>query len=319
MHTTHQNWLAVAIAILAFVLNPAANATEGGSSLYLPGTYSDFSAAVFGPSGVYFRNDFFAYHGDISTAPIGGRVFNDFDERVWMNWLKFTWRSDLQILGARYGAAFTLPVVLYGHAEGFVQLDSGQARRQNDRTGIGDLYLTPIQLNWRWNDHHLTFSQGIFAPTGSYDVDRVFNLGRNYWGFDPNLSYTWLNEKLGHEISLTAGYLFNTRNDDSNYRSGNEFHLDFLIAHHFSRLFAVGLPGYWYKQVTGDNGSLRDGSSFGSFRGEAAGIGLAILFRPTIAGKDVNFTLKWVHDVYARRHVEGSEIMFSVAFKMFGD
>ena len=72
-------------------------------------------------------------------------------------------------------------------------------------------------------------------------------------------------------------------------------------------------------QLTGDNGSLRDGSNFGSFRGEAAGIGLAILFRPTIAGKDVSFILKWVHDIYARRHLEGSEIMLSVAFKIFGD
>jgi hypothetical protein len=319
MNTRHRYWVVAAIAILALIRTPAANATEGGQSLYLPGTYNDFSAAVFGPSGVYFRNDFFAYHGDISTAPLGGRLFNDIDQRVWMNSLKFNWRSDTQILGARYGAALTLPVVLYGHAEGFVQLDPGQARRQNDRTGIGDLYLAPIQLNWRWDNHHLTFSQGIFAPTGSYDADRVFNLGRNYWGFDPNLSYTWLNERFGHEVSFTAGFLFNTRNHDSNYRSGNEFHLDFLIAHHFSTLFAIGLPAYWYKQLTGDSGSVAGGSNLGGFRGEAAGIGLAILFRPTIGGKDVSFTLKWVHDVYTRRHLEGSEIMLSVAFKIFGD
>jgi hypothetical protein len=98
-----------------------------------------------------------------------------------------------------------LPLVLYGHAEGFTQLDSGQARHQNDRTGVGDLYLTPLQLNWRWGDHHLTFSYGIFAPTGSYNAERVFNLGRNYWGFDPNVAYTWLHEKRGHEVSFTAG------------------------------------------------------------------------------------------------------------------
>jgi hypothetical protein len=319
MNTGRLYCLAAAIAILGLIINPAANATEGGTSLYLPGTYNDFSAAVFGPSGVYFRNDFFAYHGTISTAPLGGRLFNDVDQRVWMNSLKFSLVTDTRILGARYGAALTLPIVLYGHAEGFVQVGTGQARRQNDRTGIGDLYLTPIQLNWRWDDHHLMFAQGIFAPTGSYDADRVFNLGRNYWGFDPNLSYTWLNERLGHEVSFTAGFLFNTRNNDSNYRSGNEFHLDFLIAHHFSPLFAVGLPAYWYKQVTGDNGSLLDGSNLGSFRGESAGVGLAILFRPTIGGRDVSFTLKWVHDIYSKRHLEGSEIMLSVGFKIFSD
>jgi hypothetical protein len=316
MKICYPSWIAAALAALAFFLNPGAHATEGGTSLYLPGTYNDFSAAVFGPSGVYYRNDFFAYHGTISAAPIGGRLLNDIDERVWMNSLKFNLLTDTHVLGARYGAALTLPIVLYGHAEGFVQLNPGEARRQNDRTGIGDLYFAPIQLNWQWNDHYLTFSQGIFAPTGSYDVDRVFNLGRNYWGFDPNLSYTWLNEKLGHEVSLTAGYLFNTRNDDTKYRSGNEFHFDFLVAHHFSPLFAVGLPGYWYKQMSGDNGSLFDGSNLGSFRGESAGVGLAILFRPTIASKDTSFILKWLHDIYAKRRLEGSQIMLSVAFKI---
>jgi hypothetical protein len=319
VETFYRDWIAAALAVLTFFLMPAAHATEGGASLYLPGTYNDFSAAVFGPSGVYFRNDFFAYHGTISTAPIGGRLFNDVDQRVWMNSLKFNLLTETRILSARYGAALTLPVVLYGHAEGFVQLDPGQARRQNDRSGIGDLYLAPIQLNWRWDDHHLTFSQGIFAPTGSYDADRVFNLGRNYWGFDPNLSYTWLHETRGHEVSFTAGYLVNTRNHDTNYRSGHEFHLDFLVAQHFSPRFAFGVPGYWYKQVSGDDASVLDKLNLGGFRGESAGIGLAILFRPTIGGKDVSFILKWVHDIYAKRRFEGSEIMLSAAFKFSHD
>jgi hypothetical protein len=90
-----------------------------------------------------------------------------------MNSFKFSLQTDAGILGARYGAALTLPVVLAGRAEGFVELD--QAKRQNRRSGIGDLYISPIQLNWGWGEHHLTFSQGIFAPTGSYDADRVFN------------------------------------------------------------------------------------------------------------------------------------------------
>jgi hypothetical protein len=319
MKTCYLNWIGATLFALTFVLMPAAHATEGGASLYLPGTYNDFSAAVFGPSGLYFRNDFFAYHGTISSAPIGGRLFNDVDQRVWMNSLKFSLLTETRIIGARYGAALTLPVVLYGHAEGFVQLEPGQARRQNDRSGIGDLYLAPIQLNWRWDDHHLTYSQGFFAATGSYDADRVFNLGRNYWGFDPNLSYTWRHEKRGHEVSFTAGYLINTRNHDTNYRSGNEFHLDFLVAQHLSPRFALGVPGYWYKQVSGDDASVLDRLNLGDFRGESAGIGLAILFKPTIGGKDVSFILKWVHDIYAKRHFEGSEIMLSAAFRLSRD
>jgi hypothetical protein len=139
MNTYDRNWIAATLVVLTFFLNPAAHATEGGASLYLPGTYNDFSAAVFGPSGVYFRNDFLPYHGTISRAPIGAQIFNDVDQRVWMNSFKFSLQTDAGILGARYGAALTLPVVLAGRAEGFVELD--QAKRQNRRSGIGDLYI----------------------------------------------------------------------------------------------------------------------------------------------------------------------------------
>ena len=69
-----RNCIAATLVVLLFFLNPAAHASEGGASLYLPGTYNDFSAAVFGPSGVYFRNDFLSYHGTISRAPIGGQI-----------------------------------------------------------------------------------------------------------------------------------------------------------------------------------------------------------------------------------------------------
>ena len=61
---------------------------------------------------------------------------------------------------------------------------------------------------------------------------------------------------------------------------------------------------------------MLDQLNLGSFRGEAAGIGLALLFKPTVAGKDVNVILKWLHDIHARQPFEGSEIMLSVAFKI---
>jgi hypothetical protein len=309
----HRIYVLTLFACVILVTKSPAEATEGGVSHYLPGTYNDFAAGVFGPSGLYFRNDFFAYHGTISRAPIGARIFNDVDQRVWMNSLKFSLLTDRRILGARYGAALTVPIMLYGFAEGF--LDPGQRRRHADRSGIADLFIAPLKLNWQWNDHHLTFSQGVYVPTGSYDRHRVINLGRNYWSFDTNFTYSWLHQTRGHEVTFNAGYLVNTRNTAGDYRSGNEFHLDFLLAQHFAPLLALGVPGYWYKQVTGDDGDALQRLNLGSFRGEAAGIGLALLFTPTIGAKDVNFVLKWVHDVHATRRFKGSEIMLSAAFR----
>ena len=130
------------------------------------------------------------------------------------------------------------------------------------------------------------------------------------------LTYTWLSQARGHEVTFNAGYLLNTRNTASDYCSGNEFHVDFLLAQHFTSQFAVGVPGYWYKQVTGNDADMLDQLNLGSFRGEAAGLGRALIFKPAVAGKDVNVVLKWVHDIRARQRFEGSEIMLSVAFKL---
>ena len=309
----YPKWIAAAFVLIVAAITPAAHATEEGRSLYLPGTYSDFSAGVFGPSGLYFRNDFFAYHGTLSKAPVGGRLFTDLDQRVWINAFKFSLVTDTEILGARYGTGLSVPIVLYSWAEGF--LEPGELRRQNDRTGLGDLYFAPLQLNWRWQDHHLTLSHGIFAPSGSYNRRRVMNLGRNHWGFDTRLAYTWLHGQRGHEFTVTAGYLINTRNHATNYRSGDEVHLDYLIAQHLFECFGVGFTGYWYKQVTGDDSPVLNRLNLGSFRGEAAGIGVALLYRPTIGGRDLDIVFKWLHDVHAARRFQGSEIMLSVALK----
>jgi hypothetical protein len=311
-----RTWTAIFGAVLV-VLTPAAWATEGGGSHYVPGTLGDFSAGVFGVSGVYFRNDFFPRHGDISRALVGGRLYEDVDERIWTNAFKLSLVTDTRILGARYGAALTVPVILHQRADGLLQLTAGERRRRDNRSGLGDLLVSPIQLNWRSNNHHVTVAEGVFVPTGPYDSDRITNLGRNYWSFDSTITYTWLSETKGPELSLTAGYLVNTRNNATNYRSGNEFHLDFLLAQHFTPRLAVGFPVYWYKQTTGDDANALSRFNLGSFRGESVGIGLAGLYQSTFGGKDVNFTLKWVHDVYARHRLEGSEIMLSVSWNLW--
>jgi hypothetical protein len=56
------------------------------------------------------------------------------------------------------------------------------------------VFLAPIELNWSWEDHHLTLSSGVFVPTGSYDAEGI-KVGRNYWAVDSTVSYTWLDER----------------------------------------------------------------------------------------------------------------------------
>jgi hypothetical protein len=109
---------------------------------------------------------------------------------------------------------------------------------------------------------------------------------KNYRGFDTTLTYTWLNEEGGHEFSLTAGYLVTRETRILITDQVTSFILMLSVAQHFSRRVAVGFPVYWYKQITGDDAEVLNRFNLGSFRGGSLGIGLAVLYKPTIFNKD---------------------------------
>jgi hypothetical protein len=54
--------------------------------------------------------------------------------------------TDPGILGGRYGAALSLPMILHARGWGLFQTEPGEARRRSERSGIGDLNIEPLQL-----------------------------------------------------------------------------------------------------------------------------------------------------------------------------
>lgn len=152
-----------------------------------------------------------------------------------MDLIHLVWVTDYRILGARYGAGIVLPTVINAHADGSVSAADRALFAKSDISGLGDAYLSPVLLNWKVGNNDLTFAPGIIAPTGRYREDRLLNTGRNYWAFDLAGSWTWLHPTGGHEVSISAGVLFNERNHDTDYRTGDEFHLDALVGQYFPR------------------------------------------------------------------------------------
>ena len=161
-----------------------------------------------------------------------------------------------------------------------------EGEKQGSRSGSGDLTLTSF-LNWT-DTSHISAGFNVYIPVGAYDADRIMSLGRNYWSFDPVVTYTWLDPKRGHEISVTTGLMFNTSNDATDYSSGDEWHLDFMLAQHFSAKFALGLEGYLLRQINDDSGALLDRANrvpalglepLGGFRAEAFALGPAVSTR----------------------------------------
>ena len=104
--------LAVSAAI------PAAIAGEGGSSHYMPGSMGDFAMALIGPKGFYVRNDVLYLSGDIGSVTLGNRVYASASQRVWTDMIRTIFLSGGGILGGRFGAVVTMPIVLNAKISG---------------------------------------------------------------------------------------------------------------------------------------------------------------------------------------------------------
>ncbi|HKI69439.1 MAG TPA: transporter, partial [Verrucomicrobiae bacterium] len=147
---------------------------------------------------------------------------------------------------------------------------------------------------------------GIYAPTGNYDKGRLANPGRNYWTFEPAISYSWLSSKIGTEVTVFSGFDINTENEDTHYQSGTSWHLDGTVAQHlplFGGFVGVGAEGFVYEQITGDSGS---GATLGSFEGHVYGVGPVVSYIHKIGKVDFAGEVKWLPEVDAEKRLKGN-------------
>ena len=98
--------------------------------------------------------------------------------------------------------------------------------------------------------------------------------------------------------------------DDTDYRSGGSLHVDVALNQFLSDTLAVGVQGFYLKQVAGDSGS---GALLGDFESEAAGVGPALYWATRFGQQDVSFIAKWLHEFDAENRLEGDHVYVSLA------
>ena len=301
------------LAILAaFVRGGSAEAAEGGSSHYLPGTAGDLLIAVAPHPGFLIANTVWFQSGKAGAVASQGVSKLDLNLDIKLNLLAGTYTFDTPVLGGTYTIGAVIP---YGYAK----LDGGitgpLGRTLNfsaDSSSISDMVGIPLQLNWNVDNFHFKVAEMVIAPTGSYKLSKAVNLGLNYWSFDTVGAVTWFNPGSGTEVSVAPGIMFHTKNNKTDYQTGSEFHVDFTANQFLSETFAVGVKGYWYKQVTGDSGS---GAVLGSFKSESYGFGPGFFWTPRAAGGKLVIMGKWMHDFDATKRFESDYGTLTVAWK----
>jgi hypothetical protein len=308
-HTKPIKGTLTALVLLTLLLSTtsAVYAAEGGYTNYVPGFYGDFAVATAPEPGFYLRSDFYLYSAETDRVVQNGAIRADLELTSGMWSLTGLYAFEKTILGGRYAIGAYVPVT-YCDISANLTAGAQSLSLDDDYTGIGDIGIIPVSLFWNFGNFHLNAAQTIIIPTGAYDVERDINSGLNYWSFDAVISGTYLDLEHGHEFSAAAGFIYNTENDDTDYQTGTEFHFDYMVNQFFSETFALGIQGFFYTQISGDDG---DGALLGDFKAEAAGIGPALMYATQIGGKGLFINAKWLHELHAENRLEGDHLFLN--------
>jgi hypothetical protein len=176
--------------------------------------------------------------------------------------------------------------------------------------------LMPLLLNCNVDpDFNVNFRVGAYAPTGNYQVGRLANTGKNFWTIEPVLGLMYFGQKSGIEVSVFPGFDFNTENNDTDYQSGKQVHVDGTLAQHFplaTGLAGAGVSAYYYQQVSGDSGS---GATLGAFKGMTTGLGPALSYAQKVSSRDTLVELKWLNEVETKNRLQGDIVWLKAVLK----
>lgn len=289
--------LTIVIALIALIALPSgfARATESGGGAY-PNGAEDFMAGALPPPGTYVLNYLNYYAAD----DFKNDLIPDFKLRAVADVVRVVHVTKKQVLGASWAVQTLIPVVY---------LDVHMNGAQDNRWGLGDIIIDPFVLGWHFKNFHVTTGIDIYMPTGEFDKTHLANPGRNYWTFEPVLGLTYLSDS-GIEVSGKFMYDFNTKNTDTDYESGQEFHFDYALGYHLGKQWVLGVAGYYYRQTTDDE---IDGQKvLDGFKGRTFAVGPAASY----SFRNMNLSLKYQKEFDADDRPEGDKywLKFTYAF-----
>ena len=169
------------------------------------------------------------------------------------------------------------------------------ANQNLETSGVGDTELSTV---WIRHVDRLKVAAGVslFVPTGSFDKNRGPNPGfGNFYTLRPGVAVTYnLNPKHSDEswdsgvtIAGRVSYGLNTRNKDTDYKSGNFIYSEGGIVK-VRGDWAYGVNVFAIQQISDDTGS---GATLGGNRYKTNGVGPFVSFK--LPGKDAGFNLQY--------------------------
>jgi hypothetical protein len=285
-------------------------AAEGGSGLYLLGTMGP-QTGLLPESGTYLTNYSYYYTAKAGRATEGGFLRADLKVDVFANFTNVTHVTEQSLLGGQYGFGAFIPLVCAKY-NADIGIGGSTFNFKDSDFGLGDIILSPLLLGWHQGNSHFLAIGNLYLPTGKYDTGTGVNLGKNRYAIEPAFGYTYLNEENGHEFSTGLGYTINFKNTDTDYRTGDEFHADFLLGQHLPNGVMVGAVAYWYQQVTADSGG---GAVLGDNKGRVWGAGPVLSYSTKLNDNLLSLNFKYYCEFEAKNRLEGDALFFQVTYQ----
>jgi len=256
-----------------------------------------FGAGMFPPPGTYLLNYVTYYSADSLKDKDGNNDLPKFELDALANVVRVVHVTNSKLLGGNIGMQAILPIV---------HLEVAVPGRSQSNNGLGDLVISPLILSWHSKNLHYVAGVDIDIPIGAYDKNDLANIGRNYWTFVPIVAATYMSDN-SFEISGKFMYDINTKNSDSSYLSGQEFHFDYTLAQKFDA-FTIGAGGYFYKQITDDE---KNGEQYrNGYKGQVFAVGPQLKYDY----KNMSFAFKYQKELLVENKPEGDKFWFSLLY-----
>jgi hypothetical protein len=297
---------------MVLAMSPGAYAAEGGSGVYLLG-FRGPAAGVTPPPGIYFNNQTYFYFGDVNVNfdLANDDVAVNVDADVILDLPTALWVTSADVLGGNLGFALTVP---FGYVNLSAQLVS-LASVSDDVFTVGDPFASAF-VGWHFGNWHLQTGVAVNVPIGDYQDGEIAQVAKHRWATDIYTALTWLDPATGIDISNSIGFTFNAENQDTNYRTGTEFHWEWAVVKSFSQSFAAGFNGYYYKQLTDDGGSGKS-PLLGGFKGEVAATGATATYNFLAGTTPVSTQVRYYHEFAAKNRLEGDVVFFSLTMPVW--
>ena len=213
---------------------------------------------------------------------------------------RLAWIPGTKVMGGDLVAHVIIPVV---------NLSITVPGASQSKSGVGDI-TTGIGVGFHHSPNvHSVVAVDFFLPTGAYSKTDIANLGKNHLGAEPVYAISYIDPK-GFNGDVKLGYIFNGRNKDTDYTSGDEFHFDYAAGWGLGNGWTVGVGGYVYKQMSNDKQS---GITVANNKGSASSIGPNIKYD---SGKGWFTTVKWEKEFSVKNRAQGNALWVKAVFPL---